>query len=160
MKNVYYSLFYSKLQYCIASWGGSPACNIEPIFRLQKRAIRYICSVPNLTPSHPLFAKLKMLKIHDIYKLEICKLTNKMTKFDLNGELKLINLCNHHNYRTRLTTSNNYYSTSQKTDLGKTSFNYIAPKLWRDVPTELKNLHPINLKKCYKKYLIELYNTN
>ena len=68
MKSVYYSLFHSKLQYCITSWGGCPPTNQLPIFRLQKRALRLICSKPHLTPSHPLFIETNILKLSDIYR--------------------------------------------------------------------------------------------
>ena len=158
MKRVYYSLFYSKLQYGIAAWGGGPACNIEPLLKLQKRAVRYIVHPFYKLPSHPIFKDLKLLKLHDIYRLEICKITNKMTKFDLNGELELVQLGNKHSYNTRLTTNHNYYSIPCNSNLAKTSFNYIAAKLWREVPTELKLLNPLIFKKRYKKHLIELYN--
>ncbi len=84
MLQVYHSLFYSKLQYCITSWGGSPACFTDPIFKLQKRAVRYISFKPAKSSTHPLFINLKLLKLNDIYKFEICKLTHRLTKFDLN----------------------------------------------------------------------------
>ena len=155
---VYYSLFYSKLQYCITSWGGSPACNTDPIFKLQKRAVRYISHKPARTTTNPLFIESKMLKFKEIYRLEICKLTHKLTKFNLNGELQLTNLSQQHNHNTRLNTDNNYYSNTCRTNLGKTSFNNLAPKFWRDVPHEFKHLSPTGFKKKYKNYLINLYN--
>ena len=158
MLQVYHSLFYSKLQYCITSWGGSPACFTDPIFKLQKRAVRYISFKPAKSSTHPLFINLKLLKLNDIYKFEICKLTHRLTKFDLNGELQLFNLSQQHTHNTRLNTNNNFYSSTCRTNLGKTSFNHIAPKFWRAVPHEIKHLHPIAFKKKYKTHLIKLYN--
>ena len=88
MKSVYYSLFFSKLKYCIGSWGGVSNTILDPIYKLQKRAIRCITSKPSQTPTHPLFTRLNILKLQDIYRFEICKLTNNLTINKLNGELK------------------------------------------------------------------------
>ena len=60
MKTMYHSLFHSKMQYGIASWGGCSVTNQLPIFRLQKRALRLVFSQQNRTPSHPLFIKTKI----------------------------------------------------------------------------------------------------
>ena len=158
MKTVYYSLFYSKLQYCISSWGGVAKSVLDPIQKLQNRAIRFICCEEPRTPTLPLFSGMGMLKVDAIYRLEICKLTHQMTKNKINGELNLTELSTQHNHRTRLNSNYNFYSASCSTNLGKTAFNHIAPKFWRDVPNELKEMHPARFKKKYKTHLLKLYD--
>ena len=158
LKSVYYSLFYSKLRYCITSWGGCAESVLDPVVRLQKRAIRFISLKPPRTPTNPLFIELSMLKLSDVHKLEICKLINNMTiNNKLNGELKVIKLQNQHDYETRLCLKNNFYSSSARTNLGRTSFDSTAPRFWRTVPTEFKNLNAVGFKLKYKHHLIGLY---
>ena len=74
LKMVYYSLFYPHIQYCISAWGGAANCYLKPIVCMQKRVIRYVCCVPALTTTNPLFEKNFVLKINDVYQLQISKL--------------------------------------------------------------------------------------
>ena len=76
LKNIYYSLLYSHLVYAIQVWGSACSSEINKILVLQKRAIRIIThnntfpSVPGpLHPTAPLFYKLEILKVHDVFRL-------------------------------------------------------------------------------------------
>ena len=158
LKSVYYSLFYSKLQYCVTSWGGCPGTNLEPIFRLQKRALRIMCSKPYTAPSNPLFVDMKMLKLNDIYRLNVCAVVRKFVEGTLIGDIELMNLNNKHNYPTRLRNNNNFYPQFPRTNLGKATFNYIGPKYWEDVPGNIKTTPTKLFKKHYKNFLINLYS--
>ena len=40
--------------------------------------------MPALTPTNPLFVKTGLLKLNDVFKLQVCKLMqNSMTEFDV-----------------------------------------------------------------------------
>ena len=79
---VYYSLFYSNIQYCISAWGGAAEFYLKQIVSMQKRIVRYVCRVPALTLTNPLFVKTGLLKLNDVFKLQVCKLMqNSMTGF-------------------------------------------------------------------------------
>ena len=158
LKSVYYSLFYSKLKYCISSWGSTAPSNLDEIFRLQKRAIRFVCSERYRTPTNPLFIKMGMLKLQEIHKLEICKLIHNILNNSLQGSLQLNNLDNIHNHNTRLKSSNNFYINSTRTGLGKQGFNIVAPKFWQEVPTEFKLLQFGAFKFKLKNMLLENYS--
>jgi hypothetical protein len=64
-----------------------------------------------------------------------------MLNNNLQGTLQLNNLDTIHNHQTRLKSQHNFYMNSIKSGLGKQGFNAIAPKFWREVPTELKLLN-------------------
>ena len=68
LKMVYYSLFYPHIQYCISAWGGAAECYLKQI----KRIVRYVCRVPALTPTNPLFVKTGLLNLNDVFKLQVC----------------------------------------------------------------------------------------
>ena len=81
---VYCSLFYPHIQYCISAWDGAAECYLKQIVSMQKRIVRYICRVLALTPTNPLFVKTGLLKLNDVFKLQVCKLMQiSMTRFDV-----------------------------------------------------------------------------
>ena len=61
----------SFLQYGIVAWGQTFDSYIEPLFMLQKRAVRAISYQPFLVHSLPTFKDLKLLKITDAFKLRL-----------------------------------------------------------------------------------------
>ena len=68
---LYNALFLSFLQYGIVAWGQTFNSYIEPLFKLQKRAVRAISHQPFLAHSLPIFKDLKLLRIVDIFKLRL-----------------------------------------------------------------------------------------
>ena len=68
---IYNALFMSFLQYGITVWGQTYDSYLEPIFKLQKKAVRAISHQPFRSPSLPIFKKLKLLRIQDIFQLRL-----------------------------------------------------------------------------------------
>ena len=92
LKMVYYSLIYSHLQYCISVWGTAagvhqdqlePGKNWKQLETQQKRAIRNICSLPPREHTAEHFKSLELLKIKDIYKMQLGKLIYKFSSNQL-----------------------------------------------------------------------------
>ena len=73
MKTIYYGLIYQRLQYCISCWGGVAPTNLKKLAVLQKRAVRIITGSHWQTASSPLFKTLGLLKLNEIYKLQLAK---------------------------------------------------------------------------------------
>ena len=83
LKNIYYSVVYSHLNYGIQAWGSASPNDLEKLLILQKKAVRIMSGVqyfqiydqpPGPLPaSEPLFKNLEILKINEIYKLSIGK---------------------------------------------------------------------------------------
>ena len=65
--DVYYSLIYSHLCYCITSWGCASKTRLMPLIKLQKRAVRIITNKKYRDHTNPLFLDCKLLKIAEIY---------------------------------------------------------------------------------------------
>ena len=129
LKTVYYGLIYPHIQYCISSYGNAAASNLYSINKLHKRVIRNICNQPARTDTHKLFCDLQMLKVKDIYKLQLAKLMHKYKdRYDI-GNNYGVKLTNHHKYNTRLSSNDNYFMPRSKTNLGLRSFKYNGPKL-------------------------------
>ena len=62
---IYNSIFISHVHYGLLLWG----TQLREIFQLQKKALRIITFIP----SEPLFKLLELLKVHDLYQLEVLK---------------------------------------------------------------------------------------
>ena len=63
------SLVYSHINYCNLIWGAAEDGIIEPLFILQKKAIRIITKSHYLEHTAPLFESLKLLTVYQVYKL-------------------------------------------------------------------------------------------
>ena len=82
LKMIYSALILPHLNFGVLLWGS----NIKRVFKLQKLALRAITASKYNAHTSPLFIKLKLLKIHDIFKLNMLKFyfkykKNKLPKF-------------------------------------------------------------------------------
>ncbi len=77
MLNMYYSFIYSLLTYGISIWGNSSKSNLNKLITLQKQAVRIICDTAYRAHTDSLFKTLKILKLQDIFLLEVLKFTYK-----------------------------------------------------------------------------------
>ena len=68
---LYDALFLSFVQYGTIVWGQAFASYLEPLFKLQKRAVGAISNQTFLAHSHPIFKGLKLLRIDDIFKSKL-----------------------------------------------------------------------------------------
>ena len=81
LNNIYFSLIYSHIVYAIQVWSSTGKSETNILLVLQKRAIRLISNMAKrpinpdpLTTTNPLFSKLKILKIKDIFTLQLLNL--------------------------------------------------------------------------------------
>lgn len=72
---IYNSLIHSHMLYGLILWGFKS----EIIYKLQKRAIRILAFQPYISHTTPQFKQLKILQIHDLYKLQLYKFYFKFT---------------------------------------------------------------------------------
>jgi len=78
-----------------------------------------------------------------------------MCSFD-NGELPDLfdnyfsEIASINKYQTRLASLQEYYLPRMKTSLGQLSLKYIGPKIWSNIPENLKSLSPYSFRKNIK----------
>ena len=101
-----YNVFvYPYFTYCIEIWGNTYQSYLDPLFKLQKRAIRIISFSERMAHTSTLFKNLKLLRLNEIYiyfvqlfmfKYYHSTLPREFSSFffSLNAEI--------HNYPTRL----------------------------------------------------------
>ena len=108
--------------------------------------------------TNPLLQKLNFLKLKDIVKLETAKTMFCFNNSSAKNEFQtIISITQKHHYETRLAAKQNYFPPRKRTELGKKTFSYIAPKIWQEVPFELKSLFYNQFKKKFKLFLTSQY---
>ena len=105
------ALFLSFLQYVLIVWGQTYASYLDPIFKLQKKAVRAISFQPRMSPSLPIFNDFKLLKLSEIFEL-------RLLTFVFDSVCKTSPSCFHdfflffssvHQYSTRQTNQGDLY---------------------------------------------------
>ena len=101
----------------------------------------------------PLFSKLKLLKLRDLYKHQLgifmYKSINGQLPDNLTSMLKRTENVHNHNLRN----CNGYYIQNIRTNNRKFTINYCGPVLWNTLPQQLRKLRTI---KQFKNKLKEL----
>ena len=71
LKTIYYTLVYPYLTYGIILWGSTYKTYLTILFIIPKKIVRSILKKNYRKHSHPLFTGLKLVKLNDVYELEI-----------------------------------------------------------------------------------------
>ena len=155
---LYNALFLPFLQYGLIVWGQTYASYIDPIFKLQKRAVRAISFQPRMSPSLPIFNDFKLLKLSEIFEL-------RLLTFVFDSINKTSPSCFHdffllsssvHQYSTRQASQGDLYMFKKNSlQYGLKSIRYHGAKLWNTLPLELRNAPTkIMFKTKLKIYLL------
>ena len=156
---MYHALFNSHLQYAILCWGSTSMTSLNRIQVLQNRAIRNMMKSPRFFRLDNHYLNLRILKVQDLYKLEVAKfmhshfhgvLPNCFTSF-----FREIGNSNQHD--TRSARSRNYGLLSCRTTRGQRSIRCYGPKIWNDISLINKNLPKVSFKKHYKNLILSNY---
>ena len=156
---VYHALFNSHLQYAILCWGSSATTYINKLQLLQNRAIRNMMKAPRFYRLDNYFLNLRILKVQDLYNLEVSKFMHG----HFNGSLprrfddffREVNAS--HNYNTRAARNRNYTTISCRSARGQRSIRFCGPKIWNDIPLSQRNLRKLHFKKECKSRILSNY---
>ena len=148
LKQMYYCLVYPYLNYCICIYGGTYETHMNRIFLLQKRVVRIINGAPFLAHTNELFHESKILKIFDIYKLNI-----GMYMFEDQNRGQYVR---NHPYSTR--NRSHLLPNRANLTICQNSIAVIGPKTWNSIPDEIKDSTSKNsFKRKYKNHLLSAY---
>ena len=187
LKSIYYSLIYSHIVYAIQVWGSANDSQLDKILILQKKAVRmmsYKDQYPPLrgplNPADPIFFELGILKVHDVFKLQVSKFIYNCLSFNTPENFWGWFNPNHtvHNYNTisnSIVNMNVNDNLEVEVNVTETNIlhtqcsnlvNYGAKKLkvagvilWNNLPECIRNSQSaFTLKRDLKKHLIEFYD--
>ena len=158
--DVYYSLIYSHLCYCITSWGCSSKTRLMPLIKLQKRAVRIITNERNRDHTIPLFLDCKLLKVAEMYILELSKLMFKVHKniLTISDSTTFIPVSTVHHYHARY-RAENFHSKQISKQYMKKSVEIMGSIIWSEVPKEIQQFPFSKFKKSLKDHFLSIYRT-
>ena len=96
-----------------------------------------------------LFKSMKILKVKDIFELEIAKFMYSYyhSMFPENFDNYFKYASKHHDYKTRSITADNFYLERAKTRNGQRSCSFIGVKIWKNISPTLKQLPKYSFSK-------------
>ena len=168
LTNVYYAIVYPFLLYGIAVWGNSSKKLLEPILILQKKIVRMITyndtfpKIPGpLAHTPPLFHHLKMLRIYDIYSLQIGKFVfeSENNIGPSHSIIKFVKASEIHEHGTRYSERGGFYVQLVRTSkYGLKAVSNEGRKVWESIPVSIRESKSRKLFVCkYKELLIDSY---
>ena len=188
LKCIYYSLVYSHLSYGIEAWGSAAKTNLNKLLTLQHKAVRIMSGVqyfqiygrePGPLPSsEPLYKNLEILKLEDIFKLNIAKFVYSTLTFHSPSNFHEWFSYDHeiHSHSTRSSaeiTRQEYFDVgvaSQTYTLhtkgshnnhGKNMIKKSGPLIWNSIPENIQKATSITaFKYQLKKYFFSQYDKN
>ena len=158
LKIIYSTLILSHCTYGILAWGS----NTSRIFKLQKKAIRIVSNANYISHTEPLFKTLGLLKICDIYKLQVLQSYYQYSHNQLPFYLQHLEYRQRvdiHEYDTRNKSMLNINKTNTK--LADNSLRNITPNIVNNTPDIIISkifTHSLHGFTSYiKQYFISLY---
>ena len=148
LTQVYYSIAYPYLNYNVCSYLGTYRTHVDRILLIQKKLVRIINRAPYLAHTNELFYNSNILKIQDIYNLNIglYKYENRNS-----GSYERT-----HSYPTR--NRNNLIPNRARLTISENSVSTVGPNIWNSIPFEIQNSVSRNaFKRKYKQYLLSSY---
>ena len=147
----YNSFVLPYLNFNLIHWGNTNDVHLDPLVKIQKRILRTICNADYLAHTTPLFFKLKLLKLKDLYKYQAVLDTHIKMK---NGSYRIAHGRNTRNCNLALPKFHSLTRTQQ-------SITFQGPTLWNDIPESIRSLPQISsFKKALKNYYLEQYGSN
>ena len=151
--NLYYTLIYSNLQYCVTIWGLLSKTNQEKINRIQNKILDILANRKLTNMERIQKARtLKMLTFRNIYNMSMALTMYK--KIYLN-EYEGIFEINKRTCNRNIRNIKSYIQPKIRTEIGRQTIEYMGVKIWEEIPNEIKEAKNIRIfKRKYKEWLI------
>ena len=150
---IYYTLYLYGLQLIILI--------LSKLKRLQNKAVRIISKTSIKDRITPNYHRLEILKLDDLYTLEIAKLIYQFT------QNKLPDTFDHYftyssdvskHYTRHVSQEDHIFLNRFATSRTHHTIKYIGVKIWNNIPKEIKKLSYTKFILSYKKFLLSKYN--
>ena len=139
---LYYNLVYSRIQYGLLTWGTATK-QLKKIEVCLNRIVRIATFSSIYTPINTMFKQLNILKISDIYRLELGKFMYQLYSdrlpavfVQLFKKIKEI-----HSHNTRQTEKSTYFLLRVSKTIGQQLLTFRGVKLWYSIDDTIKDRH-------------------
>ena len=134
LKSLYFTLFHPYILYAIEIWHAASQTQIQSVQILQKKAIRAINLLPYNCHTESYFKAANILRVDDIYKLQISGRVHIELKQDLSNNL----FSNIHGYPTR--GGGNFLLPRFNLEKTRSSFVFEKFSIWNDLPGYIRSI--------------------
>ena len=157
---LYYTLIQSHLLYALPVWASTYKTYLLKLKKLQNKALRIISTCPIRSSITPQYYKFKVLKLKDLYNLEIVKFMHKFShkKLPINFNDYFNCISEVSSQKTRHVSDNNIFLPRAHTSRSQRSIKCTRAKIWNNIPSEIKKLPFHKFKEIYKNFLLHNYN--
>ena len=157
-RQIYFAFIYSRMKYGIEVYGNCSATNLNKIQMMQNKLMRLLLNIDRLTPTDTLHQTLNILKVSDIYQVNILSFVYDIVSgrcpnvFQYYFELK------RNTYMYDLRTKGQIIVPPARIVLGDKQIRIKGAQLWNWLPKDmlesrLKKSFKTNLtKKCIASY--------
>ena len=162
-KMLYKSLVESHLNYALSVWGGAADSLLDPIIKLQKKAIRLCTQSKYNAHTTPLFGRISALKFKDLYQLRCAEVAMGIVKETASpGFAQCFRALEGNDTRKRTRGENSVlprlFVPVAISDAMARLPSVTIPRIWRDLDDKYKMFGKIALKQDFKFYKFDEYN--
>ena len=142
-------------------WIACLGLHLKKLMSLQNKAVKLIGGGHPRDRASPYFSKFNILKLPDLFKLEIGKPIHSHFTHDLPDALSnlftLRNSVSRKSTRSTNAHSKRPYIPQNKTNRLQKCIKYQGSKIWNDISTEIQNSTTKQFKVKFKKHLLQQY---
>lgn len=131
LRTLYFSIFQSHLSYCIESWGFTYKTFIEPVVKLQKRALRIINFKPPCTPSEPLFISNRIMPLYNLRNYRIALLVRNVISNEAHFPPSIFSSAKTY---SRSVLQGKFLIPISHNDYGQRRLKHTGVKIWNEIP--------------------------
>ena len=161
LKTIYSALILPHISYAIVAWGNIKNVEMTRLKTLQRKAIRLVSKAKYNSHADPLFRKLNLMKIDDIYTVQCIKLylKNNTDTLPPYHSQQLVTNSQIHDHFTR--QQQDIHHNPIKTKVEEQLLNYKISQAWDCLPNDIKGtLKSISSVHSLKNHLISKYKQN
>ena len=153
--SIYRSLILPYLSYGLAAWGQAAKTHPQKILVLQKRALRLKYFSNPRAHAMPLFISSKILPLNMLYVKTVSSIMFDVSHMNIPPNISdlFTKAEEKHMYKTRFSSSDNFYITTSRLSQTQKSFARFGAKLWNSLHDKFRQLPKNTLKKACSKYV-------
>ena len=156
IKDLYYAFIHPYFYYCNEIWGNTCSTYLDPLIKLQKRAIRIIAGVPGRSHTYELFQRFMIVRLDNLYKYNVYMFLYKLMNNQLPPGVRSSYMFNSevHNHSTRFSQSQGLRMSTMTGGLKNRGFRHQTALLQAERPDIDYNVPIASFKYCLKTSLL------
>jgi hypothetical protein len=159
LKRLYYALVYPFLTYGILVWGCTYQTTLQPLFILQKKAVRILTNSSFHEHTSPLFKDMNFLKLCDLVSFHIALFTYKFHNQLLPPifDSFFSTVASQHNHGTRLSSKQSFLLPKARTNYGIFNIRFQGAQIWNSIAENVKFHSLKKFKLIVKETFLQSY---